>query len=71
MLRILEHQSHPVAQFSQVKIFLINILSMKIDRSRGCLHQTIQMLDQRRLSGTGMTDDADELSVLNLKVHIL
>ena len=46
MLRVLKYKSNTVTKFSQVKILVINILTIKINRSGSCLHQTVQMLDQ-------------------------
>lgn len=65
MLRILKYQPDAVSQFTQVKIIFINILTMKIDRPGCRLHQTVQVLDQGGLSGTGMSDHADKLSILD------
>lgn len=65
MLRILKYQTDAVSQFTQVKIIFINILTMKIDRPGCRLHQTVQVLDQGGLSGTGMPDHADKLSILD------
>ena len=36
---------------------------MKINRTTGCFYQTIQVLNKRRLAGTGMTDNADKFTI--------
>ena len=71
MLRILEHKSHLAAQGLHIVTVLVNVFSIIIDGSAAGPQQTIQVLDQRRLSGTGMTDQSDKLSIFNLEADIL
>ena len=70
MLRVLKHQSHVAAQRLFIISLLIDILSIIIDLSTAGPKQTVQMLDQRGFTGSGMTDQSDKLSILNLKAYI-
>jgi len=71
MLGILEYQSHLVSEFPHVISFLIYILIIIIQRAAGGFYKAIQMLDQRGLSRTGMTDDPDKLPMGNRQGNIL
>ena len=71
MLRILEHQSHLLPEsFHRVTLF-INIFTVKIQFSAGSTDQTVQMLDQRRFPGSGMSDDADKFALPDIQIDIL
>ena len=50
-------------------IFLL-ILQASIDGSACSFDQSIQMLDQRRLSGTCMSDDPHKFSMWNLQANV-
>ena len=71
MLRILEHQPYLAAELLHIIIFVVDIFSVKIDMSVGSTDQSVHMLHQRRLTGTGMPNDTDELSIRYLQADIV
>ena len=71
MFRILKDHAHLHTQITKIIIFLINILSIKVDRAFRRLQQPVQMLDQGRLSGPGMPDHADKFTVTDLQIHMI
>ena len=71
MLRILKNKADLAAQRAQIIALLVNILSIIIDGTARSLQQSIQMLDQRRFTGAGMTDYTDKLPVQKLQINIL
>ena len=66
MIRILEHQTNLVAELLHVIIFIIDIFSIHIDMTARGTQKSVQKLCQRRLSGTGVSNDSDKLSLFNL-----
>ena len=71
MLRILEHQPYFAAELLHIIIFVVDIFSVKIDMSVGSTDQSVHMLHQRGLTGTGMPDNTDELSIRYLQADIV
>ena len=71
MLRVLEYQSHLAPQLFFLKIVIVNIFSVKINMTGGCLDQTVQMLHQRGFTGAGMSNQTDKLSVGNFQTDII
>ena len=71
MLRILEYQPYLTAQGLHVIAILVDIFSIIIDCAAAGTQKPVQMLDQRGLSGSGMTDQPDKLSIFDLKADIL
>ena len=71
MLGVLKDQSHLAAQHFFVKTLLIHILTVKADRTGSTFDQTVQVLYQCRLAGTGMSDNSDKLSVGYLQTDII
>ena len=71
VLRVLEHQPHLKADVPQLGFVLPHILPVDIDFAGGWFEQTVEVLDQRRFSRTGMADNADHLSFLNGEVDVL
>ena len=71
MLRILEHQSYLAAELLHIIILVVDIFSVKIDMSVGSTDQSVHMLHQRGLTGAGMPNDTDELSIRYLQADIV
>ena len=71
MLRILEHQPYLAAELFHIIILVVDIFSVKIDMSVGSTDQSVHMLHQRGLTGAGMPNDTDELSIRYLQADIV
>ena len=72
MLRILKHQTDPQAQLVQLILLLVeDIPSVHINRTRGRLQKTVQMLNECRFAGPCMSDQPDKASVFYFQVDIL
>ena len=59
------------AELLHIIIFVVDIFSVKIDMSVGSTDQSVHMLHQRGLTGTGMPDNTDELSIRYLQADIV
>ncbi len=71
MLRILEYKPDLAPQVLHGEILSIDIPSIKIDPSAGRFHKPVQMLDQRGLAGSCVSDQPHKLSVRNLQIDVL
>ena len=70
MLRVLEHKSDMASQFPEIKTLIINIFLIVINCTGSRLHKSVQMLDQRGLSGSGMSDHTDKLAIRYRQIDI-
>jgi hypothetical protein len=70
MLRVLEHQPHLKASLSGFLGVCPDILPVEQNLSAGGLQQSIQMLNQRGLAGTGMPNDTDIFPRIGFKIHV-
>ena len=66
MIRILEHQTNLIAELLHIIVFIVDIFTVHIDMTARGMQKSVQKLCQRRLSGTGVSNDSDKLSLFNL-----
>ena len=71
VLGVLEHEAHFCPELLHVVALGVDVLAIVIDGAAAGPQQSVQMLDQRGLAGAGVADEAHELPVRDLKVHIL
>ena len=71
VLRILEHQSHPKAYLPYFFLVRPDVLAVQQNRSLRGAEQSVQMLDQRGLSGAGVPDESHKCTGRNLQIHMV
>ena len=71
MFRVLEYQTHFLAQAGQVELLGIDGFSVKEDVARIGLQQTVQVLDEGGLAGAGSADKAHAFTGINIEGNIL
>ena len=68
---ILENKANPKTCLPGQLLVRPNILAIQQNRAGGRLQKAVQLLHQRRLTGTGMSDDADKFTPVYGKGNIL
>ena len=70
MIRILKYQPYFVTKLLHIIVFIVDILTIYIDMTARRAKQAVEKLRQRGFTGTGMSDDSDELSLFNFQINI-
>ena len=70
MIRILKYQSYFVTKLLHIIVFIVDILTIYIDMTARRAKQAVEKLRQSRFTGTGMSDDSDELTLFNFQINI-
>ena len=65
ILRVLEHQPHLEAEGADLRLIGPDILSVDQHPPRRRAEQAVEMLDQGRLTGSGMPDNSDIFPLFN------